>query len=703
MTNEVSTEVVRTPVQIWGDEIVAAEKELEKFHKRARLVTRRFLDERDTVTAPQKWFNVYYANTNILESALYAQLPKPAVSRRFTDYNDDAGRVAALIIERCITQDLDDPTDLFDATMRHCVQDRLVPGLAQAWVRLETDLEEDPSLPPTPGSDAPIPVEAELGVPAAKIKAQRIVIDYIFWEDFIWSPCRVWEERRWVGRRAYLTRDELIKRFGEKGKLVPLNYSVKSKDSDEGSTPQEDVLKKAVVYEIWDRVKREVIWYSTGCQDLLDTKQDPLQLKGFEPCPRPMLANLSTSNTSPRPDYYMIQDQYVELDSINQRISQLVKACKVVGVYNQAAKGIARMLTEGYDNQLIPVESWAQFAEGGGLQKQIDWLPLEQVTATLRELNSAREIIKGQIYELTGIADIVRGASKASETLGAQQIKAQFASVRIKKLQDEVARFAADIMRIKAEIMVKHFPPAELLRRSNIGVTGNDQYIDAAMQLLSQESGFEWRIQVSSDTLAQADYAMEKQDRIDFLTAISKFMAQVGPLLQAEPQAKPLMLGLLKWTVAGFRGARDIEGTLDKEIQSLERNPSQPKPDPAAAKAQADAQRAQQEAQMKQQAQQQEMAIEQQRAQLEQQRLQQEMQAEQQLAALEQQRVQLELMAERQRVAMEQQSQQMELLFQRLLGELKVKHAQQLADIKVEAAEKSAEAASDARASDTPA
>ena len=692
MTNEVASDDQRTPVQIWADEIVAAEKELKKFHDRARMVTRRFIDERDVMTSPQKWFNVFYANTNILESALYAQLPKPVVSRRFTDYQDDVGRVAALIIERCIVQDLDDPTDLFDKTMRHCTQDRLVPGLAQAWLRLETDTEEI-SLPPTPGNDVEVVPDKE-EEPKLRITGQRVVVDYIFWEDFLWSPCRVWEERRWIARKCYMTREELIERFKEKGKLAPMNFVPRRMgDNQQGSTPLEDIVKKAVVYEIWDRLERKICWYCKGMEELLDEKDDFLKLKGFEPCPTPMLANLSTSNTTPRPDYYMIQDQYTELDTINQRISQLIRACKVVGVYDQAADGIQRMLTEGVDNALIPVPNWAAFAEGGGLKSKIDWLPLETVNATLRELNAAREVIKGQIYELTGIADIVRGASKASETLGAQQIKAQFASVRIKKLQDEVARFASDIMRIKAEIMVKHFQPAELVRRSNIMATGNDEYVVPAIQLLLSEESFEWRIQVNSDTLAQADYAMEKQDRIDFMTAISKFMAQVGPMLEAEPQSKPVMLGLLRWTIAGFRGARDIEGMIDKALQQLEKQPPKPPaPDPAQVKAQADAA-----------AKQQEMQMEQQKAQLEEQRAQADAALEQQKAqmemAMEQQRLAMETQAEQQRLALEQQAQQMELMFQRILGQLKVDNARELADIKVETAKASAKAASESSAS----
>jgi hypothetical protein len=363
----------------------------------------------------------------------------------------------------------------------------------------------------------------------------------------------------------------------------------------------------------------------------------------------------------------------------------LLKACKVAGVYDQASKGIQTLLTEGTDNILVPVENWAAFSEGGGLKGKIDWIPLEVIVQALIQLTQAREAIKGQIYELTGIADIVRGASKASETLGAQQIKAQFASIRIKKLQDEVARFASDIMRIKAEIMVLHFQPETLLKISNIMTTGNDEFVQPAMALLTSPD-FEWRIQIGSDTLAQADYAMEKQDRIDFTTAISKFMAQIGPMLEAAPESAPVMLSLLRWTIAGFRGARDIEGMLDKAIQALEKQPPKEEgPSPEEVKAKAEADKMQQEMQQAQQKAQLEAQAAMQAAQLDKQRQEMEM-------MFESQRNEMEMQAERQRLMLEHQGQQMELLFQKLLGEMKVSNARELADIKVDAAEESAEA-----------
>lgn len=634
----------------WKTEIEYAEKELTVFHRRAEMVVRRFVDERDAMDSGKRWFNIFYANTNILESAIYAQLPKPAVARKQIDYQDDVARVAAIIMQRNIAPDVDDPRDNFDAVMRHAVQDRLVPGLAMAWCRLETDTEEEEiSLASEPGESYKTPniefngfltgstpdVQPDVaqpqpgGMPQAegmvpeqmeptaeeaaekyeRITDQRVCVDYIFWKDFLWSPCRVYEERRWTGRRAYLTRDELTKRFGEdKGGKVPLNFRPQGlSGSSLSSEPRNEAIEKAVIYEIWDRMDRKVIWLCKDWPELLDEKDDFLNLIGFEPHPKPMFANIGTSNTTPRPDYYMIQDQYMELDQVNNRISLLVKACKVVGVYSKSAQGVQRMLQEGFDNTLVPVDDWGMFAEKGGIKGQVDWLPLEQVVLALQRLYEARDAIKGQIYELTGIADIVRGASKASETLGAQQIKAQFASVRIKKLQDEVARFGSEILRIKAEIQVKHFDPEILLAKSNILHTDDANLAEPAMQLLMSEEGFEWRITISSDAMGQTDYAMEKAERTELLSVIAGFVQKGQPMLE-NPKWSPLMVNLLKWTISGFKGSEELEGMLDKQLDQIARTPpAPPPPNPDMIKAQAAQQLNQQKMQMAQQSHQMDM------------------------------------------------------------------------------------------------
>jgi|KBSMisStaDraftv2_1062788.scaffolds.fasta_scaffold08903_4 hypothetical protein len=718
-----------TSIELWKTEIAYAEQETKKFHERARKVVRRFVDERDAMDSGQKWFNLFYANTKIMRAALYSQIPKPEVKRKFTDYKDDLGRVASSILQRAIMPDGDDPRDLFDAVLRHVSTDRLVPGLGQAWCRLETDTEEDelilegsPSVgedvdhhnlpensgfktgpapdeqqvhqpppqpmppvsiapaggppmggpggpppegmpPPGPGAPGasgppqpgmPPPQQPPMQPPAPvimkfkRITDQRVALDYVYWEDFIWSPCRVWEERRWVGRVVYMDQAQLIKRFGaEKGKAVPLNHRPMNLNLNTypgGLVPTNQAIKQARVYEIWDRIHRKVVWLCKDYDKILDEKDDFLNLIGFEPCPKPLLANISTSNTVPRPDFYMVQDQYSELDNVNNRISLLVSACKVVGVYDRAAEGVQRMLLEGVDNTLVPVDNWAMFAEKGGVKGQVDWLPLEQVVIALQRLYENRESIKAQIYELTGIADIVRGATKASETLGAQEIKAKFASVRIKDVQDEIARFAAELLRIKAEIMVKHYDPEILIRKSNILRTDDAALASEAVELLQSEEGFEWRIVVTADQLAQTDYAMEKQDRVDLLTSVSGYLEKAGTMIQGMPQSAPLLVGMLKWAVSGFKGAREIEGMLDKTLDQLIKQPEQPKgPSPEEIKAKAEQQKMQGQMQLAQQKGQIDIQGKQQELQIEQQRAQMEMQMQERMNQMEIQMKQMEL------------------------------------------------------------
>ena len=74
-------------------------------------------------------------------------------------------------------------------------------------------------------------------------------------------------------------------------------------------------------------------------------------------------------------------------------------------------------------------------------------------------LGSLREQRKGlidDVYEITGISDIIRGLSEPNETATAQQIKGQFAVLRISDAQTEVQRFCRDLIRMAAEIIADY-------------------------------------------------------------------------------------------------------------------------------------------------------------------------------------------------------------------------------------------------------
>jgi hypothetical protein len=619
----------------WKSEIVMAEKEMDNFHRQGRTTDRRFRDERDSVDGSERKFNIFSANVQIMESVLYSNIPKVDVSRRFGQSMDDVARVAALMLQNSIMQDIDEPECDFGQIMREAVQDRLVPGLGAAWLRLETETEENTL------EEVLDPLTQDVTQEAAtfeSVKKQEVLIDHVHWEDFLYSPCRIWRERRWVARRVYMDQDSLVKRFGEKlGREIPLDYNPRTSGGTQTNDPKNVVMQKAMIYEIWDRQHRKVIWLSKAQPGILDEQDDPLKLEDFEPCPRPLFGLMTNSNCIPKADFVMIQDQYNELDLVNNRISLLVQACKVVGVYDSKATGVQRMLQQGSENTMIPVDNWAMFAEKGGVKGSVDWLPLEVVIQALEKLRQAREDIKAQIYELTGISDIVRGNTKASETLGAQQLKAKFANVRIQTLQNDVSRFAQDILRIKGEIICRHFLPEQILELSNFKYyldAAKAPLIHAALALLKGDhEKFEWRVNVQADSLALEDTEAAKKDKVEFTNAVATFLQSAATTMKAFPDTAPILFETLKYVVSGFKGAKELEGVIDDNLKTIMQkiqNPPPPPPDPNVEKAKMDMQLEQQRFQMESAAKQQDMQLAREKAALDAQSKQQDLAFKQQ-------------------------------------------------------------------------
>jgi hypothetical protein len=74
------------------------------------------------------------------------------------------------------------------------------------------------------------------------------------------------------------------------------------------------------------------------------------------------------------------------------------------------------------------------------------------------QLYQARESIKQVIYEITGISDIIRGSSVASETATAQDLKNKWGTVRLREMQTLVADYARDLFRMSVDCGADHIP-----------------------------------------------------------------------------------------------------------------------------------------------------------------------------------------------------------------------------------------------------
>tara|TARA_R110000868_G_scaffold59761_2_gene183368 strand:- start:20612 stop:22861 length:2250 start_codon:yes stop_codon:yes gene_type:complete len=563
--------------QRWGTEIQAADQELTKYHEESRRIVARYLDKRDAYGKDESKVNLFWSTMKVLLSMLYARPPKADVSRSFQDYEDDVARVAGTMLQRILNRGFDDSSSTWDTNVRQGIEDWLVVGLGQIWLRYEVKTEPyviPAQLDPMTGMELMPEQEAE------RIVDEDAPCDYIYWEDFYWSPARTWGEVRWVARRVYMTKDQLKERFGEEiATVVPLGRA-HSKASANDQSPKHDPWSKAEVFEIWCKEERKVYWYAKGSDVILDVKDDPLGLEGFFPCPKPVAANVTSSNFLPRADYVFAQDQFNELDEINTRITWLTRAAKVVGVYDRSAEGIQRVFQQGAENQMIPVDNWALFAERGGIKGQVDWIPIDQVTNAIERLRQYRQDKVMQIYEVLGISDIMRGSSKASETAAAQQIKAQFGSTRVQLMQFYIADWISQALRIKAEIICRHWQPETIIRRSNIERTPDAQLAGQAIELLKNEEMAEYRINIEADSMAALDWAAERDAAVQFMQGLGAFISQTAPMAQQVPEAGPYLLRMMQWAVSKFRVSTQIESILDQAASGMQQQLQQPKQPP---------------------------------------------------------------------------------------------------------------------------
>ena len=410
-------------------------------------------------------------------------------------------------------------------------------------------------------------------------------------------------------------------------------------DADDGKL-------KAAVWEIWCRSQKRVLWVSEGCENLLDDGEPHLTLEGFFPCPRPAYATLQRRSLVPVPDVLMYKDQIEEINDLTARIHALADAVKVRGFYPAGAGEIGDAIEAAMkatsDNQvMIGVSNWAMLG-GGAAKDMIVWLPLDMITDTIKNLVELRRQLMQDVYEISGISDILRGQTDPNETLGAQELKAQTGSTRIKDKQQEMVRLARDITRIVAEIMAENFSPKHLIEASQLELPTNADIagqvkpleeqimqivqqveraksdpqmmqqaqanpeqaqqmmqqaqqqaeglqgqidklkeqptVESVMQFLRDQRLRPFVLDIETDSTIAPDENAQKQRATEFITAVGGFMNQVLPLAQQVPQAAPLAAESLKFVASQFRAGRMLEQTIEEFADQMKAMAGQPKP-----------------------------------------------------------------------------------------------------------------------------
>lgn len=591
-------------------EIYQYEKSVADWWTRGLKIYKRYRDDRDAADQTSGWdaarFSLLWANVQVWEPITYARVPRPAVSRTFKD-RAPVARVAAMIVQRCLSQFLE--AEQFDDCVKAARGDYLLVGRGTLWNRYDVDVSTDE----TEGEEGPAPRE--------RMNGETIEDEYVSWRDFGHTAgARRWSEVKMVWRRVYLDRDELEARFGfEIGSKVPLDYSPERDKQNEEKNYA--LFQKACIYEVWDASEKRVVWVSKGYTDSpLDMRDDPYRLTNFFPCPRPVFATMTPDTLVPIPDYAEYQDQAEEIDGLTARIGNLQSALRVRGVYAADVPEIRQMLQDGNNNELIPIQNWAMFADKGGLDGTVSWFPLEAVLKTLLGCYEARRQTMQDVQEITGLSDIIRGQTEAKETATAQQLKSQWGSVRIKERQRDFAGFLRSYLRIKAEILMNVCSPQTILEMADASSFNpqDQQLIPQAMELLGDGAMRRFKIDIETDSTVQPDETAEREARTELVGAVGVFLEKAIPVVQSAPQLLPMYKEMLLFAVRGFKAGESLEGVIEQSMDALEQAAAQaaqnPAPNPEQAKMEAEAQAMQQRMQMDQHEAQQSAVLEQQKA-----------------------------------------------------------------------------------------
>lgn len=528
----------------WLNKIGQARKKEQNWRQRARQVINIYRDDNDISGGSSSYnspndgadncFNILWANIETLLPALFSAVPNPDVRNRYMS-NDPNAQQAGQILERCLSYSLDAYN--FPRLMKASIKDYLLTGRSvmrvRLWPEFEDQVTHDLDLD---GNITQSSTEVLIG--------QSVRCELVHWDMFIIEPAKRWEDVTWIAFEEHLTEDEYERFFPGK----PLSKAVSS-DKDQDSTET-----KYQVYEIWDKNTKQVYYIGRGLDDALKIIDDPLRLTHFWPMPEPLYSIQTNDSLVPIPEYTIYQDQAQELNEVTYRITDLVRACKFIGIYDAQQSALSDILN-GRDSEVFPVQS--NLMREGGMKSILDSLDITPIANVLKQLYEQRDQIKGIIYEVTGISDIIRGESQASETATAQNIKASYAGLRLRDRRDNINRFIVDLLRIKAELIAQFFQVNQLQEMSGIQVTPPIQ------QILQSDIMRSYKVDIETDSTILADMDQQAQKRAAIVQSITQFITATAPLVAQGALPVETAKALLQYALQPTKISRELEDALE--------------------------------------------------------------------------------------------------------------------------------------------
>ena len=538
--------------------------------------------------------DLFWSSSEVLKPAIYAKPPQPAISPIFKD-GGAVKTTTAELLERAAVSTFKNSG--IDEVMQSTRDDLIFSGRGVMWLRYETD------------------------------GGKKVCVEHLDRDDFLHDVARKWSGVGWVAGGFWMSRDEIKKRFKDitDEQIDEIKFLERR---DEDNSDEKSMSAKAKVWEVWHKANNRVYWVTEGLDVYLDDSEPHLKLNDFFPCPRPAYGTLRGRSLIPVPDFERYAGMFSKINTLTSRIYLLLDQVRMKGIIpggGDVATAIETLMKSDDDSILIAVPG-AALMEGTAA---VVWMPLDQIANAITGLIEARRQLIEDFYQLSGISDIMRGATEAEETLGAQQMKAQYGSVRVRCKIDEMQRLAADAVKIASEILAEKFDGDTLLEMSQMdlptradikkrikeienaaeqemkalgdkaeqmaGQVEDPQQaqamfqqeqqaiyqkyapmleeaenlvpIDDVVDLLRDDKARSFAFEIETDSTILTDELAEKQARAEFITAFNGAAQGLMSIASmGEPGAK-LAGEMLKFSLAPYRVGRQMNAAIDEFVK----------------------------------------------------------------------------------------------------------------------------------------
>jgi len=640
----------------WKTEITRAQERSKRFIELAEESIRVYNAQKRVgiLNDAERRLNSWWYCVNTLLPAYYSSTPKAEVTLRKRT-GGTLEEVSAVLLERNIQYNMDVGFP-FDLVGYNAALQFLLTGRSVLWARYDAEIgEEETKIALFQSPEGELvddkgeaydgdTSEAEQ-IPGGLVlvkttveskESERAILDVVQYNDYLCSDARNETEVEWRAKRAYLTRYNATKLFGQEVADKLTYDSFPDKDKRDWERDYDKYEGKAELWEIWCEETEKVYWLHLNAEEgIVSESEPPIEYPNFYPC-SVIAQSQDPDSVLPVSDYAHVRDQILEVERLTTRIHAVTQAIRTNTLYDATLGNQIEQLMTG-DLKMIPVMNWPSYKSRGGLGAGIETMDIAAYVNALQVLQQARQTALEQLYETLKVSDLLRGTSDQYKSATANRLENAWSSLGLVVRQNMFSKFVSDAIEKLGIIIASTFegerifeigdatnvlmpllpsPPEQAPQMGPDGqpmpapmppdpmmiMEGMKQQI---LDFLRSEHQFCYRIQIASDSMIAIDQAQDQAEGMQLITSAGEFFNQMKSLIEQYPPLLGFSIDLFQNVIKRFKGGKELDGIFTKALGEIgqiakakeEAAKQPPPPDPIMQEMQARMQIAQVEAQ----------------------------------------------------------------------------------------------------------